>query len=131
MNIKWIEFTPLPKKPVILPMRASINRSGRLTLNYAAFRAIGQSEAVKLLFDPSNLLIGLKPVYPSTPGARHVKRRKNRNFSFYVCAKEFCNYFGISLKRVVKFQHIEATDDGTLILALFPGTKFFINPAER
>lgn len=125
MHIKWTTFAPPKEVPKVLPVFASISRRGQLAFNYMAYRSMGQPEALQLLFDPVNALIGLKPVYPTTPHAHIIKQRPGRTYSFWISVKEFCNYYGISTERAIRFRHIEPTDDGTLILALDPGTKYF------
>ena len=125
MEIKWTTFAPPQEKPLILKMRVGITEIGRLTINYTAFRAMGQPEAVHLLFDPVNALVGLKPVYPTTPNAKILKRRRDRRLSFFIIVKDFCNFYGIDYRNGIRFDRVEPQSDGTLVCYLDPSTKYF------
>jgi len=125
MQFNWITFDPPKQKPRVLPLHVGITKYGHLTINYTAYRAMGHPEAVLPLFDPSNTLIGLKPVYPTTPRAKHLRQRKDRRFSYWICVREFCNYFGLPYKKGIIIDRIESHNDGTLVLYLDPSTKYF------
>ena len=125
MQIRWTTFEPPAARPTIPPIRSSITNIGLLTLNYTAFRSMGQPEAVQMQFDSGNGLIGLKPVRPNVVNAKHIKQRKDRKLSFWIRVRDFCNYYGIDYKKGVRFQRIEPQDDGTLVLYLDPSTKYF------
>jgi hypothetical protein len=125
MQIRWTTFEPPKLRPTIPPIRSSITNIGLLTLNYTAFRSMGQPESVHVMFDSGNGLIGLKPVRPNTPNAKHLKQRKDRRLSFWIRVRDFCNYYGIDYRKGIRFQRIEPQDDGTLVLYLDPSTKYF------
>lgn len=123
MIIQWNEFK-LPAKGIAIAwMRATLNRRGIITINRAAFRTMGQPQAVELLFDQVNSLIGLRPASPSAPNAIKVSQRKDAGGSYRITAKNFCNYYQISTTTAMIFNNIQRQDDGTLILPLKEATE--------
>jgi hypothetical protein len=118
MIIHWNEFS-LPKNQTKIKwMQAALTRRGYITLNRAAFQAMGQPKAVILLFDPVNSLIGLKPAGLGYENAIPLMRRKDSGDSYRLRAKSFCNYHQISTDHAVVFKNIQRVDDGILVLAL-------------
>ena len=125
MQFRWTTFESPKIRPTFPPIRSSITNIGLLTLNYTAFRSMGQPESVHVMFDSSNGLIGLKPVRPNTPNAKHLRQRKDRRLSFWIRVRDFCNFYGIDYRKGIRFQRIEPQDDGILVLYLDPSTKYF------
>ena len=62
----------------------TIQRRGTLSLNRAAFRAIGSPEYAELLFNRSQRLIGIRPA--KTPSGRTVPVRKQGQSESYLIA---------------------------------------------
>jgi len=124
MIIQWNEFK-LPARGITVAwMRATLSRRGIITINRAAFRTMGQPQAVELLFDQVNSLIGLRPVSPTAENAIKLSQRKDVGGSYRIPAKNFCNYYQISTTSAVIFNNIQRQDDGTLILPLKEAAEF-------
>lgn len=87
----------------------SIQRTGSLALNKAAYDAIGKPEAVQLLFDRQEQLIGLRPAARGDENA-YVVRRQERSSTHLVAARTFTNYYDIDTSATRRYQ-TEMYDD--------------------
>lgn len=72
---------------------ANITKGGLISLNSAAFEALGRPEAVELRYDPSAKLVGLKSEHRSA--RTYAVRKARRVNSYTVFAKAFLKHFGI------------------------------------
>jgi hypothetical protein len=80
--------------PTVNAPLVSIQRRGTLSLNLAAFEALGQPAAVEFLFDRTERVMGLRRVDPSVRHAYPV--RKQQVSSTYVLAgAAFLNHYGV------------------------------------
>ena len=116
--IQWTEFTLSDRETSVAWMQATLINRGLISLNRAAFRAMGQPKAVTLLFDQMNHLIGLRPAGALAKNAIPLVQRKDSGGSYRLRAKKFCNYYQISTDHAMVFKNIQRLDDGTLILPL-------------
>ncbi len=73
----------------------SIQKTGVIFLNRAAYVNLGKPVAVELLFGRGRRLVGLRPVDPQLPHARQV-RTNARGTGYLVSAARFVNHYGIS-----------------------------------
>lgn len=81
--------TPLSKGPFV-----TIQRKGILSLNLDAFEALGKPEAVELVYDRSERVMGFRPVSPDVPHA-YRPRKQGASSSFLVAGQAFTRYYGI------------------------------------
>jgi hypothetical protein len=72
----------------------SIQRKGIFALNHAAFAALGEPNAVELLFDREVKIIGLRPGNPASPIAYPV-RPNAKGTSHLVSGTSFCKHYDI------------------------------------
>ncbi len=81
----------------------SLQRNGVLALNLAAYEALGRPEAIALLFDPDERIIGLQPTTPEDLHAFTV--RKNPRAQHYALAmKSFADHYGIALGETRRYR---------------------------
>jgi hypothetical protein len=80
--------------PVVHGPVVTVQRHGLLTLNRAAFEALGAPEAVKLLFDRDARVMGLHPAVLDCSDAYRV-RRQSRGPGFLVSGRAFTHHYGI------------------------------------
>jgi hypothetical protein len=71
----------------------TIQRKGVISLNVASFEALGEPEAVELLFDPDERRIGMRKIDPSVPHAYTV--RSLGHTTWLVSGTAFTNYYAI------------------------------------
>ena len=125
MENEWEEFTQksVGKADAI---RVSLNARGNIALNLKAIEALGSPEAVVLLFDRSNQMIGLKPSSREVSHAYEIKRQGTSQ-SFFVRARSFCTFYGIDIGDTIAFNDVQDRD-GMLVLQLANVTEAVRRP---
>lgn len=87
----WESFTRR-SAPIVVQPFVSVQRKGIISLNRAAFEALGAPEAVELLFDRSECLMGMRPTEPKTASAYPVRKQTS---NWVVAGIAFANFYGI------------------------------------
>lgn len=75
---------------------------GLLTLNRAAFQALGEPEAVTLLYDANERVVGLRKADPTHKNA-HAVRKQPKSHTYRIGAQGFAAYHGIQTLRARRF----------------------------
>ena len=116
MALYWEAFKGGPTRPENHDFGITINRKSVLTFNRFAVDALGNPDAVKLLFEKKESLIGIvasslkdKDAFPLKP--------KNR-VNWVVNLAPFCRNHKIVIEKTEKFDHPEIDDQGILRLDL-------------
>lgn len=82
-------FAP-SKEPFVSVQR----RWKTIGINQAGYVAVGEPEAVELLFDESEKILGLRKVSPSESYAIPVRKQANAR-NYLISSQGFANYFGL------------------------------------
>jgi hypothetical protein len=102
----WSEFTrtatPIGAKPYV-----TIQRKGTLSLNRAAFEALGKPEAVKLLYDRNERMIGFRPADTEEVGAYPVRPQASSNW--LVAGTAFSSFLRLDTSTAKRYE-AEAID---------------------
>jgi hypothetical protein len=108
---------PSLQKPAV-----TIQKRGALSLNTAAFEALGYPKHVALLYDRENKLIGIQKASGTTPHAYVVRGVGNNRATHVVSGKAFLSYYDIP--RDVARRWTAKMQDDTLVIDLKqPGTE--------
>jgi hypothetical protein len=100
----------------------TLQKRGALSLNNAAFEAIGSPSFVELLYDREEQLIGIRRSDEETPHAYAVRGTGINQATRVVSGKAFLNYYDIP--RDVARRWIAEERDGMLVIDLKqPGTE--------
>lgn len=81
--------SPIRKEPLV-----TIQRKGMFSLNLAAYEALGSPEAVELLYDPDERIVGLRSVNPEAAHAYPVRTMGNGNTRL-IAGTAFTHFHGI------------------------------------
>lgn len=113
----WEEFSvgPLPSKADRIYV--SVNYKGQFLLSKGAIRALGEPQAVTLLFNRYLFKIGIRACSPFAPNAYPLKPRPKAH-SRMIHASTFCRNYGIKAPVTIAFHGIEMDKDGILTLDL-------------
>jgi hypothetical protein len=119
MMPNWVTFNrraaPVTKQPLV-----TIQKRGTLSLNGAAYEALGEPAAVELLYDLTERLVGFRPVDPEATHA-YVPRRQGRAANYLVSGSAFTKYFDIETDTAMRYTAEKV--DGVLVVDLKqPGT---------
>jgi len=100
----------------------TIQKRGALSLNTAAFEALGSPKHVVLRYDRENELIGIQRASGATPHAYIVRGVGNNRATHVVSGKAFLSYYGI--QRDVATRRIGTMQNDMLVIDLKqPGTE--------
>ena len=119
MIARWIEFEGGPRRAAGEAMHVTINHKGMLLLNRKAWKSLGEPEAVTLLYDETNNMIGLRPADADCPKAFPVVPTAH---SYVIRAHPFCAHFDFEIERTMVFNHVEIDDHGIMRLRLKTAT---------
>ncbi len=115
MEKQWEEFTQ--KSTVNADtIRVSLNARGNFALNQKAVDLLGSPEAIVLMYDRANRLIGLKASSPDIDHAYELKRQGTSQ-SYFLRAKSFCNFYGLDIADTVVFNDAK-WEDGMIVLQI-------------
>ena len=88
----------------------TLQRKGPLSLNQAAYELVGRPEAVTLLYDEDEKLIGVKPASISQPRALPVRAQGEDANTYVIAGQAFCKHFGIDTSTARRYA-VEMRDD--------------------
>jgi hypothetical protein len=94
----------------------TIQKRGALSLNTAAYEALGSPKHVALLYDRENELMGIQSVSGSAPHAYVVRGVGNNRATHVVSGKAFLSYYGIPRDEARRW--IAEIQDDTLVVDL-------------
>jgi hypothetical protein len=80
---------PLSGEPMV-----TIQRKGPISINKAAFHAMGEPSFVELLYDPDERIVGFRPLKEQLPHAYPV-RHQGRGSTFLIAGHAFLRFYGI------------------------------------
>jgi hypothetical protein len=117
MKRNWKELSRGDTRPQWSGIYVTMNGKGRIVMNRAAYKRLGEPEAFTVLFDAANNSIGLRPTshemrnaYPAAPAGRHGGRR----ISAYRLLKEY----SLRVPQTLIFPDADIDEDGILVLDL-------------
>jgi hypothetical protein len=113
-NWEELEHGPMDANPKRL--HVTIDRRGHLFLNRHAIEAMGEPDAVTLIYDRRRSTIGLKRSPLDKPNAYRLKR-KSRSKAKMLYISHFCRHYSICPDETLAFA-AEVNKDGVLILDL-------------
>src|SRR5579864_6906235 len=96
----------------------TIQRKGVLSLNLPAYRVLGEPEAVELLYDPVERLIGLRKVDPEVRHSYLVRGlgRNETNTTWLISGTAFTKYYGIDTTKAKRWAPLFVNE--TLVIDL-------------
>ena len=116
MASHWQSYRGGPTKRASDVVHISINRRNTITLNRRAMKLLGGAEAVLLVFDEQNSIIGLIESNLRNDEAFPLRCKEGRAWEIY--ASPFCRHFNISVDYTERFIDPEMDSDGILRLNL-------------
>jgi len=115
---KWQIFQGRPNGTrVANDLRVTLGYGRTFYLNEAAFKALGEPEAVELMYDPPTSVIGMRPVDPRRRNAFPVKPHTTGRYK-RISAAPFCAANRIRVHGTVLFDGAEIGPEGILELPI-------------
>ena len=107
IEFNWEEFSrksaPIGAKPYV-----TLQRRGAISINRAAFDALGKPAAVKLLYDRNKRVMGLRPTEPGMEGAYPVRTQASSNW--LIAGTAFVAHWGIDTTVAKRYEAEMAGD---------------------
>ena len=126
MAIQWDIFRGGQTVPSNERLSVSINAKNVLTLNKYTREMLGRPEAVLVMFNKRDSVIGLSPTHAGDPDGFEVKP-KNGGQNYIVHITPFCRHHNILIEATERFATPGLTREGYLTLDL----KNTINVSNR
>lgn len=115
---------PTPGRPTV-GIQAN---KGNLSLNREAFEALGSPEAVEILYDPEEQLIGLKPTQPNA--RNYALHKQGVSNTWLVPGKALAQ--AMELDTSIARRYDVTIEDGVLVIDLkHDGTPAGVGPIPR
>lgn len=119
MGERWREFEGRPNSNGGSEPRVTLSRRAVLTMNKAAYEALGSPAAVRLRYEEDRRVIGLVPEDSRRTNAFPVKQCSGKTVnSRRVYLHPFCRHWGIDIRRTVLFNEIDIDREGMMRLEL-------------
>lgn len=94
---------------------ATLQRKGLLSLNRSAIVALGEPEALELLYDPKARVVGLKPIAISENRAYPIRKQQGAR-SYMVSLTRLCSHYGIDTSTALRYA--PTMMDGVMVIEL-------------
>lgn len=117
MKREWKEIKNDDTRAQWAGLYVTINRKGTIVMNRAAHEKVGSPTAFKLLYDPGNNTIGLKPTVEKMLNAYRANK-SGRHGGKKISAFRLLAECSLAIKETLEFTDAEMDLDGTLILNL-------------
>jgi hypothetical protein len=119
MDFNWQEFEQGPEQKRGKGIYVTINERGNIYLNRKTVEALGEPDAVVMLYDPRRSTIGIKRAPLDRSNAYHLRaKEKKRSTGKMIYAVNFCRFHHIRPDETLRFTTAEVTKDGILVLSL-------------
>lgn len=113
-NNGWELFTGRAKQ-VVKHQMVSVQTRGNIAFNKLSYEALGEPEALELLFNPKINSFALRRGDPTLHTSYPV-RKQPKSISYIVSAQAFCNQYGIPIDRTRRY--IGEFENGMLVVDL-------------
>lgn len=82
--------------PLKAPPHVTVQKRGTISLNRSAFLLLGSPDAVELLYDREQSMLGLRPIDPGADSAYRVRRSSNSSSGpWVISAMAFTKFYDI------------------------------------
>lgn len=97
---------PLAKVPSV-----TIQRRGLISMNRSAYALIGDPEAIELLFDREERIVGLRPAELTDPNAYPVRPQGSGDTGpLLIAGQMFTKYYGIETDQAIRYVNPSMTE---------------------
>ena len=88
---------PVPTQPLV-----TLQASGTFSMNRPAYEALGSPDAVDLLYDRGEKIVGFRTSDPESPRSYPIRPQPN-SLNFQTGGRAFCTYFNIPTGKARRF----------------------------
>lgn len=102
--------------PVVERAMVTIQRKGTMSLNHAAFQALGEPAAVAMFFNKAKRIVGIRAIDPAESYAYPV-RKQAASRNYVLAGQAFTKTYGIDTTAARRY-NAELRPDGMLVIDL-------------
>jgi hypothetical protein len=119
MDWNWQEFEQGPAPKQGKGIYVTINKRGNFFLNRTTLEALGEPDAVVMMYDKRRSTIGIKRAPLDRENAYRLRPKENkRSTAKMLYAANFCRFHHIRPDETLRFTGAEVNKDGILILSM-------------
>lgn len=119
MSERWVEFEGRPHGNRSDEPRVTLSNRDVLTMNKAAYEALGSPAAVTLMYEEDKRMIGIKPGDTRRSNSFPVKQCSGKTAkSRKIHLHPFCHHCGIKTRQTVLFNDVDFDNAGMMRLDL-------------
>lgn len=118
MTNRWEIFEMGENKPFSERVHVTLNRKHKFCLNGRVHEMMGRPEAVVMMFDWRERVIGIRPASPNDKGAFRLHPLCRGSRYKIIRAAPFCGHFEIRVEATTVFVDPRVDGDGVLLLDL-------------
>ena len=118
MDYNFERFEEKPRVPNGKEPHVSLFSYGKMYLNRRAIELLGEPDAVALMFDRRQKVIGVQGVPPSRHYAFRLNKKDKRSLGSTIAATSFLKHYKIHPSETLAFPNLTVNADGIMILDL-------------
>ena len=120
MQIEWEEFQDGPEVKTAESLHVSLSPKRNFFLNRKTLEALGDPDAVVMIYDRRRTIVGVRRASIETPNAYRLKRKEQKRGATgrVLYAANFCRRYGIAPSETLAFTNAHVDKDGILVLSL-------------
>jgi hypothetical protein len=118
MELKWEIFEDGPVVQTTEQIYVTINRHGNLYLNGRTLKAMGEPDAVVLMYDRRKQVIGIQRAPLDRRNAYRLRRKDRDHNGRVLYAANFCRHYHIKPDKTLTFTAAEVDKNGVLVLSM-------------
>ena len=119
MDWNWKEFEQGPVEKIGTGIYVTINKRGNFFLNGKAIEALGEPDAVVMMYDQKRSTIGIRRAPLDRKNAYRLRPKEHkRSRAKVLYTANFCRFHRIRPDETLRFTGAEVNKDGILILSM-------------
>ena len=118
MDYNFERFEDKPRAMTGKEPHVSLFAYGKIYLNRRAIELLGEPDAVALMFDRRQKVIGIQGVPPSRHYAFRLNKKDKRSLGSTIAATSFLKHYKIHPSETLAFRNPTLNENGILVLDL-------------
>lgn len=118
MELQWEIFEDGPAVQSTEQIHVTINRRGNLYLNGRTLAAMGEPDAVVMMYDRRQQTIGIQRSPLDRRNAYRLRCKDRDNKGRVLYAANFCRHYHIKPDQTLAFTNAEVDKNGVLVLSM-------------
>jgi hypothetical protein len=131
MELKWEIFEDGPAIQTTEHIHVTINRRCHIYLNGRTLAALGEPDAVVMMYDRRQQVIGIQRSPLDRRSAYRLRRKDRDRNGKMLYATNFCRRYHINPEKTLAFTNAEVDKNGVLVLSMHDVRTLERKPRRR